>query len=167
MAVFNYEEFDGMGLAELIRRREIKKAEVIEAAIDKIERINPKLNAIIHKMYDQAKTEEDEDLPFGGVPILLKDIIQEIKGEPITSGSKALSGYIAKEDSEFTARLRGTGASFIGVSNVPELALMGITEPAHFGPSRNILEYRTYTGRLKRRISCCCCFRDDPDCRCQ
>ncbi|WP_409291271.1 amidase family protein [Peribacillus sp. SCS-37] len=137
MDVFNYEEFDGMGLAELIRSREIKKAEVIEAAIDKIERVNPELNAVIHKMYDQAKMENDEDLPFGGVPILLKDIIQEIKGEPITSGSKALSEYTAREDSELAARLRGTGACFIGVTNVPELALMGITEPAHFGPSRN------------------------------
>ncbi|NHM32644.1 amidase family protein [Neobacillus terrae] len=126
-----------MGLAELIKKKEVKKEEVIEAATAKIERINPELNAVIHKTYEHQKVESENATPFAGVPILLKDIIQEIKGEPITSGSRALRGYIAKEDSEFVSRMRGTGTRFLGVTNVPELALMGITEPVHYGPSRN------------------------------
>jgi len=106
----------------------------------RLERLNPKINAVIHKMYDKAKAAAAEitgEEPFAGVPILLKDISQEIKGEPITSGSKALRSYRAKKDATFVKRLRATGVIFLGVTNVPEFALMGITEPRYYGPTRN------------------------------
>ncbi|MDP4170911.1 MAG: amidase family protein, partial [Bacillota bacterium] len=75
--------------------------------------------------------------PFSGVPILLKDITQELEGERTTAGSKAFQGYRATRDSEIVKKLRQTGTIFVGQTNVPEFALMGITEPAFYGPARN------------------------------
>ena len=69
--------------------------------------------------------------------MLLKDISQEIEGEPITAGSKAFLNYRAKEDSEYARRLRKAGVVFLGQTNVPEFALVAVTEPVHYGPTRN------------------------------
>lgn len=137
MSTFTYWEYDGIGLAELIKNKEISTEELLEAAISRVEEINPTINAVIHKMYDKASLHNVESGDFAGIPILLKDITQEIENEPITSGSKSLTGYNAKVDSEFVRRLRKTGVNFIGQTNVPEFALMGITEPEHYGPTRN------------------------------
>lgn len=137
MKGFAYWQYDGIGLAELIRKKEVSTAELIEGVIARIEEKNPSINAVVHKMYEQAKKENDIRGDFAGVPILLKDITQEISGEPITEGSRAYQGYKAKRDSEFVRRLRETGTIFIGQTNVPEFALMGITEPEYYGPTRN------------------------------
>lgn len=132
-------EYDGIGLAQLIKKKEISAEELLESVILRIEKVNPSINAVIYKMYDQAKKDLEKGVSgeFSGVPILLKNITQEVKGEPITSGSKAYKNYIAKEDSEFVKRLRKTGLLFVGYTNVPELALMGITEPSLYGPTKN------------------------------
>ena len=134
-----YKDYDGLGLAELVKRGEIHPKELVEEAIGRIEALNPKLNAVINKMYDQARKAAEEDLTgtFAGVPILLKDIGQDIEGEPLTYGCRAYQDYRAGRDSEFVRRLRNTGAIFLGQTNVPELGLMGITEPACYGPTRN------------------------------
>ncbi|WP_216827662.1 amidase [Alkalihalobacterium elongatum] len=135
-----YKSYDALGLAELVKSKQVQPKELLEQAIQVIEQQNPHLNAVIHKMYEQAeKMIETKELTgrFAGVPMLLKDITQEIEGEPITSGSKSLQSYRAKKDSEFVRRVRNTGAVFLGVTNTPEFALMGITEPTHYGPTRN------------------------------
>ncbi|MCJ8008819.1 amidase [Lederbergia wuyishanensis] len=137
--MFDYKQYDGLGLAELIQKREVKPEEVQEMAIQEIEQKNGKLNAVIHRIYDQPK---EEDLVqskgiFAGVPVLTKDISQEIKGQPNSSGSKVLSNFIADQDSEFVRQLRDTGVVILGQTNVPEFALMGITEPVFYGASRN------------------------------
>ncbi|MFZ3577486.1 amidase [Virgibacillus sp. DJP39] len=139
MSNFNYEAYDGMGLAELVRNKEVTPTEILEAAISKTEELNPNLNAVIHKMYDQAmdQVKKNTNGAFTGVPMLLKNITQEIKNEPITSGSKAFINYKAEVDSELVKRFRSTGAVFIGQTNVPELALMAITEPKQYGATRN------------------------------
>lgn len=139
MSKIPYWHYDGMELSELIRKKEISAQELLEAVIDRIEEVNPAINAVIHKMYDQAREDSEKLSPgeFAGVPTLLKDITQEIKNEPITSGSKANRDYRASDDSTFVHRLRKTGTIFLGLTNVPEFALMGITEPAHYGPTRN------------------------------
>ncbi|MCM3669766.1 amidase family protein [Mesobacillus maritimus] len=111
-----------------------------EAAIERAEAVNPEINAVIHKRYDKAlKDAENPDLKgtFAGVPMLLKDITQEIEGEPLTSGSRALQNYRSGKDSEYVRRLRKLGTVFIGQTNVPEFALMGVTEPELYGPTRN------------------------------
>ena len=133
MPGFPYKNYDGLGLAELVKRGEIHPRELVEEAIRRIEALNPKLNAVINKMYDQARKAAAGELAgaFAGVPLLLKDIMQDIEGEPLTSGCKAYRGYRPGRDSEFVRRLRSTGALFLGQTNVPELALMGITEPEY------------------------------------
>ncbi len=140
MEGFHYKSYDGLGLAELIKKKEVQPKELLEEAINLVEEHNPKLNAVINKFYERAEKEaENVNLNgiFAGVPMLLKDISQEIEGEKITAGSSALQSYVAKADSNFVKQVRKTGVLFIGQTNIPELALMGITEPAFYGPTRN------------------------------
>ena len=72
-----YSNYDGLGLAELVTKKEIEPAELVEAAIERIERHNPQLNAVVFKAYDEASAMATTDLsgPFAGVPMLLKDIL--------------------------------------------------------------------------------------------
>ncbi|SDM58636.1 amidase family protein [Bacillus sp. OK048] len=140
MEGFNYKDYDGLGLAQLIKMKELHPKEVLAEAIKTIEEDNPKLNAVINKLYLSAeKMAENVDLEgcFAGVPMLVKDIAQEIEGERITLGSKAYQNYRAKADSNYIKNVRKTGAVFLGQTNIPEFALMGITEPAIYGPARN------------------------------
>ena len=70
----DYGKYDGLGLAELVQKKEVKPSELVEEAIGRIERFNPQLNAVIYKMYDLARGMADSDLPdgpFRGVPFLL------------------------------------------------------------------------------------------------
>ena len=139
MSGMPYKNLDGLGLAELVKKKEIHPKELIEEAITTIESLNPKLNAVIHKMYEQARKAADENPTgtFSGVPVLLKDIAQEIEAEPITSGSKAYQSYRAKIDSGYVRQLRKTGVIILGQTNVPEFGLMGVTEPTYYGAARN------------------------------
>ncbi|CRK81945.1 amidase family protein [Neobacillus massiliamazoniensis] len=140
MEGFDYKSYDGLGLAELVKKKEIQPKELLAEAISIIEEHNPKLNAVINKFYEKAEREaETLDLngTFASVPMLLKDISQEIQGEKITSGSKVFQSYRAERDSEYVKQVRKTGALFVGQTNIPEFALMGITEPAFYGPTRN------------------------------
>lgn len=137
--VFDYKQYDGIGLAELIQRKEVTPEEVREMAIQEIENKNKSLNAVIHKMYD-SPNEVKETQPsgiFAGVPMVTKNILQESKGQPMTSGSKVLAKFVAEQDSEFVRQIKKTGVTILGQTNVPEFALMGVTEPVHYGPSRN------------------------------
>lgn len=137
--MLDYKQYDALGLAELIRKKEVTPAEVHEAAIREIEHKNDKLNTVIYKMYDQSQKEQATQQTgiFAGVPFLAKNIGQEVKAQPMTEGSKSLADFKASEDSEFIRQLRETGISILGITNVPEFALMGVTEPALYGPSRN------------------------------
>ena len=140
MAGFSeYASYDGVGLAELIRRREVKPTEVVEAAIDVIERRNPALNAVIHRRYEAARAEARSKPggPLAGVPILMKDLGATCAGVPYTAGSKVLRDYVPDHDSEHTARLKRAGLIVLGVTNVPELGFNASTEPDLYGPTRN------------------------------
>ncbi|KGR79174.1 amidase family protein [Ureibacillus manganicus] len=140
MEGFIYKNYDGLGLAKLIKNKELQSKEVLTEAIKTIEKHNPTLNAVINKFYEKAERHaENVDLTgtFAGVPMLLKDIAQEVAGEKITQGSKAFQNYRAQADSEYIKQVRKTGAVFVGQTNVPEFALMGITEPQVYGPTRN------------------------------
>lgn len=140
MTLFPYQDYDAAGLAELVRKKELPAAEIVESAIARLEKLNPKINAVIHKMYEKARLAANQitgEEPFAGVPMLMKDIGQEIKDEPMTCGAKALRNYRAEADATFVKRVRATGALFLGITNVPEFALMGITEPQCYGPTLN------------------------------
>jgi amidase len=134
-----YDQYDGLGLSELIKRKEVSTNDVLEAAINKAEE-NKDLNAIIRPMYDEARNEMSKlngEGIFEGVPTLLKDLIIHYKGVPTTSGSKALKDFIPTEDSYFTQRMKNAGMLIIGKSNTPEFGIKGTTEPEYFGATKN------------------------------
>ena len=131
---------DGLGVAELIRRKEISPREAVTAAINRIEAQNPRLNAVVHKMFDRALGDADGDIPdgpFRGVPFLLKDLISWYAGEPITNGSRLFKGWIAPIDSEMTARYKRAGLIVVGKTNTPEFGLVPFTESELLGTCRN------------------------------
>lgn len=136
----DYITYDALGLAELVRRGEVTPLELLEAAIVRIEQVNPALNAVIHPMYDIGRATAQAELPAGpfrGVPFLLKDLCDAYAGAPLTSGSRAYRQYIPAVDSESVRRYKQAGAVVLGKTNTPEFGLMAYTEPALFGPTRN------------------------------
>jgi amidase len=133
------EELDALGLAELVRRRELTPLELCEAAITRIERDNPKLNCVVTRLYDEARRtagEVGEGL-LAGVPFLLKDLAADYAGAPSHEGSRWHRGRIADHDSELVARYRRAGLVVLGKTSSPEFGLMPVTEPVAFGPTDN------------------------------
>lgn len=140
MAFAEYDHHDGMGLAQLVRRGEVTPGELLEEAIARIERHNPKLNAVVHKAYDEARAAAKSTLPAGpfrGVPFLIKDIGMSVEGWPTTSGSAFLKNHVAKEDCELVRRYRAAGLVLMGKTNTPEFGITGTTEGRFLGPCRN------------------------------
>jgi len=139
---FSYHTYDAIGLAELVKAREVSPRELVEAAFARIDEINPLFNAVVRTRRQAALKEADEmtldiSRPFAGVPFLLKDISQAIGGEPLTSGALLMRNHIAKRDSNYVARIRGGGFIPLGHTNTPEFGLKNITESVLHGPARN------------------------------
>lgn len=139
-----YAAHDAMGLAELVRRREIAPRELVQAAIDRIEAGNPEINAVIHRRFEQALHEADTmahewRVPFAGVPFLLKDIGAAQAGVPQTQGNIALKWINHRPDADtpLGSRFRASGLVTVGVTNMPEFAALADTQPLAFGPTRN------------------------------
>jgi amidase len=132
---------DAIAQAELVREKAVKPIELVEAAIARVERLNPKLNAVVTALYDRARAEAKvvgSDGPFAGVPFLLKDLLAEYAGARFTEGSDFIDGrYTPEVDSELTRRLKRAGLIVIGKTNTPELGILPTTEPRLFGPTRN------------------------------
>ena len=132
---------DATAQAEMVRQKEVTAAEMVDAAIERVERLNPELNAVITPLYERAQEAAAAaavDTPFAGVPFLLKDIVAEYEGTPLSEGSALLAGhYISPKDSELVRRYREAGLIILGKTNTPEFALMPTTEPRQFGPCRN------------------------------
>ncbi len=131
---------DATALAELVRKKEVKPIELVEAAIERIERVNPALNAVVTPMYDYAREQAlgpMPDVPFAGVPFLLKDFLAECGGVRFTEGTAFLRDYVPDEDSELVKRYKRAGLIIVGKTNTPELAIGITTEPRLFGPTHN------------------------------
>ncbi|TVQ91662.1 MAG: amidase [Deltaproteobacteria bacterium] len=140
MPFAEFENYDAVGLAELVRAGEVSPAELVEAAIARVEARNPELNAVVHTMFEQARQAVSQGLPEGpmrGVPFLLKDLHADVAGHPTTAGSALSEGLLASEDSTLVERYRRAGLVLLGKTNVPELGIMGVTESRHLGPARN------------------------------
>lgn len=141
MSIFReYHQYDGLGLAELVRKKEIQPSELVEEAILRIEAYNPKINAVIYTMFDQARKQLKNQLPngsFAGVPFLLKDAMDTVEGEPTSSGTRLLKDIRQSHENETVKRFRAAGLIFLGKTNLPELCLLPITEPDAFGPTHN------------------------------
>ena len=105
-------DLDATAQAERVRTKEVQPIELVEAAIERIEALNPALNAVVTKMFDQARETASGDLPdgpFTGVPFLLKDILGMCKGVPLTMGSRLLQAFVPDHDSELVRRLKRAG----------------------------------------------------------
>jgi len=135
-----YDKYDALGLAKLVRDKKVSPVELCEEAISRIEKLNPILNAVITPMFDIARDAAKKPLPqgpFTGVPFLMKDLIAAYAGVKLTSGCRAYKDYVPNFDSEIVKRFKNAGVVILGKTNTPEFGLMGITEPELFGPTRN------------------------------
>jgi amidase len=138
--ITEYEKYDATGLAELVRKREVTPAELMEEAITRAEALNPRLNALVQPLFEHGRELAATEIPtgpFAGVPFLLKDLLQSYAGFPLTCGSGALRSYVPDESSIIVSRFRAAGLLPFGKTNVPELGLVATTEPAAYGATRN------------------------------
>ena len=136
-----YEEYDGLGLADLVKRREVSATELLDAAIERVEQRNPAINAVTMKLYDYGRKMIADGLPdgpFRGVPFLMKDLTSPIAGVRMTRGSKFFADTPpSPADSEHVKRLRKAGLVIFGRTNTCELGLSLTCEPQLHGPTRN------------------------------
>ena len=119
---------------------EVTATELVTWAIERIERLNPALNAVITPMYEQALAAAATQKPTGplsGVPFLVKDLITEVAGVPFSEGSRFLRGVVSHSDSELVRRLKRAGLIIVGKTNTPEFGMAPTCEPVAFGPTRN------------------------------
>ncbi|MBI5115365.1 amidase [Candidatus Poribacteria bacterium] len=140
---------DATAQAELVRRKEVKPIELVEAAIERIERLNPQLNAVVTPMYEQGRAAAKSKLPdgpFTGVPFLLKDLGATYAGVRQTSGSAFVKDFVPDHDSELVKRHKRAGLVFIGKTNTPEFGILPTTESHLLGPARNPWNTKHSTG---------------------
>jgi len=133
---------DATDQAELVRTGKVSPAELVEAAIARIEKVNPELNAIIHPLFDDARKAAADGLPdgpFTGVPMVLKDLICFSAGHPMHEGMRFLKDqdWIEETDQYLAAKFRAAGFVFVGKTNTPELGIVPTTEPEAHGATRN------------------------------
>jgi len=151
MPFTEYSEYDALGLAELVRKKEVLPSELVEESIRRIEAFNPAVNAVVYKAFDMARAvavQQDKAVPSGplyGVPFLLKDILGDCEGMPSALSSRMLRDRMMPQDCELVSRFRKAGLNFVGKSNTPEFGILPTTECAFYGPARNPwnLDYST------------------------
>ena len=133
-------------MARMIREKELSSVELIDAQLDRIEAVNPKLNAVVQVAGDAARAEArkaDEALargenkgPLHGVPMTIKDSL-DTAGVITTGGTKGRTNFVPEKDSTVVARLRGAGAILLGKTNTPELTLAGESDNLIYGRTSN------------------------------
>src|SRR5258708_11539302 len=139
-------KLDATEQAELVRHKEVSPLELVDAAITRIEKVNPQLNAVVTPLFDKAREQAQDgrgsslaDGPFRGVPFLLKDLICASGGDPVYGGMRLLrdARFVAPYDTYLAAKFRAAGFICLGKTNTPELGLNATTEPEAVGPSRH------------------------------
>jgi amidase len=140
--------YDGMGQAALVRKGEVSSLELVEAAIKRIEKLNPALNAVVHRLYDKGREAAQGALPegpFKGVPYLIKDLA-DLKDAPLTYGSKLFEHNVADTDIGSVVSAKKAGLVIIGKTNTPEFGFVSTTESALLGAARNPYNAAYHTG---------------------
>ncbi len=140
MRLPEYDRLDALGLADLVTRREVTALELLEAALDRADRRDPALNALVARYDDEARARARGPLPPGplsGVPFVLKDLLAAWKGHPYTCSTRLMAAYVAPDDAEIVRRFQAAGLVLFAQTNTPELGIMGVTEPRLRGPTRN------------------------------
>lgn len=136
----DYRAHDAIGLANLVRTKQVSPKELLDAAISRCEAVNGRLNAVVLKHYDEARDAVEQGLPHGplhGVPYLLKDIGIAMQGTPTTSGVAALKDLPARADSTLMERTRAAGVAVFGKTHTPEMGLSSSSESRLFGKTAN------------------------------
>ena len=137
----DYRAMDATALADAIAKGDVTAREVLDAAIDRAEAVNPDLNAIVHQQYDKARGTAPREGPcqgpFQGVPFLLKDLGAFDAGEPCTFGSRLWADFVPDHDATYTERCKAAGLVIMGRTNTPELGLNATTEPTLHGATPN------------------------------
>ena len=136
----NYGDYDALGLAELVRKRDIKPSELMEDALGAIAQLNPELNCVVGDLSAQAESALDAGLPSGpftGVPFLIKEIGVQAAGSPFRMGSKLCDGFVPQADTELMRRFRLAGLLTIGTTPTPEFGFNPTCESAFHGPTHN------------------------------
>jgi amidase len=134
-----YTQYDALGLADLVSKGEVSAKELLDSAVARANKLNPKLNAIIHRFDERAYDQAQAGLPSGaftGVPYLLKDLSYSFEGEPLTMGSRSVN-IQSDYDSEIVKRMKATGVNTFGKTNTPEFGLIITTEPKAHGATHN------------------------------
>ena len=149
MAVSNYAQYDGVGLAELVAKKDVRPIELLDEAISRAEALNPKLNAIVYKDYERARETARSTAPggaLGGVPFLLKDIFGFAQGIPTRQASRFMPPIPWPTDSNLVSGFKRSGLITFGKTNVPEFGLVPTTESRLYGPARNPWNLEHSTG---------------------
>jgi amidase len=137
----DFASLDATAQAALVQAKEVSPRELVEAAIARIEALDPQLNAVIHRRFDAALDDAatPQPGPFAGVPFLAKDALCAIKGEPHHVGVRLLRehNFRAPTDSELYRRFCAAGFVTVGRTNVPELCFSATTEGLTYGPTHN------------------------------
>jgi Asp-tRNA(Asn)/Glu-tRNA(Gln) amidotransferase A subunit family amidase len=136
----DYHRYDALELARLVREKHASAAELLEAAIARVEALNPSLNAIVNRLYDHGRAAIRAGLPAGpftGVPFLLKDLHALCTGGVTSNACRFYADNVADHDTELVTRYKRGGLVVFGKTNTPEFGLTISTEPRLFGPTRN------------------------------
>jgi Asp-tRNA(Asn)/Glu-tRNA(Gln) amidotransferase A subunit family amidase len=136
----DYEDYDALGLAERVKQGDVTPAELLEAAIERVEERDGEINAVVIRMFDEARKAVAEGVPegpFEGVPFLLKDLHTAWPGVRLTFGSKLFADYVPEVESELVTRYRAAGLVVFGKSHSPEFGLTTTSESALFGQTHN------------------------------
>lgn len=150
-----YDEYvsrDATGLARIVRAGEVSRMELIDLAMERLAEVNPAINAVVYRMDEEARaaiggaggdrtagpgSAAPDSGVFAGVPFLAKDLLSDYAGHPTSRGSRLLAGRVKDHDTELVRRVRATGVSVLGKTNLPEFGLLPYTEPELWGPCRN------------------------------
>jgi amidase len=137
----DFEHYDALGLADLVGRGKVTPAELLDAAIERVEARNARVNAVVMKLYDYGRRAIADGLPdgpFRGLPFLMKDLTASIAGVPMTRGSRFFSDSPPPAaDSEHVRRLKRAGLVIFGRTNTCEMGLSLTCEPRLYGPTKN------------------------------
>lgn len=140
MNISEFSSYDGLGLAELVKNKQVKPEELIHLSIKAINALNPDLNAVVSILEEEAMQEIKSGIPegdFQGVPFLIKELVLHAKNVPISMGSRLAENTVFPIDSELMARFRKAGFVTVGTTATPEFGYNAATEAVIYGPTRN------------------------------
>jgi len=149
MKFSEYRQHDATSLSELIKKKEVTPTELLETAMARAEEVNPKINAVVTKLYDIGKEQlksVDTNAPLAGVPYLIKDLGPQLKGTRYTCGSAILKDFVSTENSVVTDRMLAAGLVIFGKTNTPEFGLTPWTEGTLLGTAHNPWNLNHTTG---------------------